>query len=136
MLIDLGGPVGTLRGLPELGQRIVPPFFKLGGIKLKLPRGGRESLLLIFSVIDFTPDVIHFLEILPGDSHGLQDVIQPAFKVLPPIFALPDPMGQIIEHLMVGSAFSDLDDLAAGQDIAVALPKISDVIHLKPGGGR
>jgi hypothetical protein len=41
---------------------------------------------------------------------------------------------EVIEHFVIGPTFADLNNFSPWQDIAVALPEISDVIHLEPCG--
>ena len=61
----LRGTVRALRWFPMLREGVIAPFFKQGGIKLKLAGWRAESLYFIFLVDHLSANVIHLFEILP-----------------------------------------------------------------------
>ena len=40
-------------------------------------------------------------QIVPGDVHRMEDIIEGLLEVVPPVLALADPVGEVVEHFMV-----------------------------------
>jgi hypothetical protein len=140
---DVGEPRQEVRAahralgrLAVLGQGVVPPHREARREEFELIRGGGETLVPVLPVPHLAPHAVVLLELLPRQAHGLEDVVQPAFEGVPPVLPLPHAMGEVVQHLVVRPALADLHDLPAGQKPAVALPEVTDVVHLEPGGGR
>ncbi|MBA7669370.1 hypothetical protein ES703_77500 [subsurface metagenome] len=111
LLVQFWRTYRAFRHFTVLGQRIITPFFQLSGPQFKLPGRRGKALFLILLVFHLTPYVIHFLEILPGDPQGFQDIVKAPFKGIPPVFALPYPVGQVVEHFVIGATFTHLNHL-------------------------
>src|SRR3990172_1931661 len=104
LLVELRCAYRTFRGFPGLRGGIVSHLFEGRGVELELPRGGREAPLFVLVIFHLSPDVVHLLEILPGDAHGMEDIIEGLLEVVPPVLALADPVGEVVDHLVVRAA--------------------------------
>ena len=103
-------------------------------VEIQLAGLGFKPFCLVFPVAGFIAQVIHLLELFPGNAGRRENVVQGLFIVLPERILKAQFLAQFVEDLDVSHCLARrIHDLGPGEDIAVGFPVVRNVIELDPG---